>query len=113
MEEGEQKLCLVEPTLELAEKAPLQVQVQLLEEMEGGEALAAEEGVVALVEWVGLVHLVVSQEQMQVMEGREVMEAVAEQVALEGRLLIVLQGQEVQEVLAVLEEEAEQVGLLG
>ena len=42
MEEGEQKLCLVEPTLELEEKTPLQVQMQLLEKMEGGEALAAE-----------------------------------------------------------------------
>ena len=42
MEEGEQKLCLVEPTLELTEKTPLQVQLQLLEKMEGGEALAAE-----------------------------------------------------------------------
>ena len=42
MVEGEQKLCLVEPTLELMEETPLQVQVQLLEKMEGGEALAAE-----------------------------------------------------------------------
>ena len=42
MEEGEQRLCLVEPTLELTEKIPLQVQMQLLEKMEGGEALAAE-----------------------------------------------------------------------
>ena len=42
MEEGEQKLCLVEPTLELMEEMPLQVQMQLLEKMEGGEALAAE-----------------------------------------------------------------------
>ena len=42
MEEGEQKLCLVEPTLELMEEMPLQVQMQLREKMEGGEALAAE-----------------------------------------------------------------------
>ena len=42
MEVGEQKLCLVEPTLELVEKTPLQVQMQLLENKEGGEALAAE-----------------------------------------------------------------------
>ena len=50
--EGEHKLCLVEPTLELAEKTPLQVQVQLLEKMEGGEALEAEEEQEALVEVV-------------------------------------------------------------
>ena len=43
MEEGEQKLCLVEPTLELMEEPPLQIQMQLLEKMEGGEALEAEE----------------------------------------------------------------------
>ena len=55
MEEGEQKLCLVEPTLELAEKAPLKVQMQLLEEMEGGEALAAEEVLGEQVEMVMLV----------------------------------------------------------
>ena len=42
MGEGEQKLCLVELTLELMEEMPLQVQVQLLEKMEDGEALAAE-----------------------------------------------------------------------
>ena len=42
MEEGEQKLCLVEPTLEIKEKAPLQVQMQVMEKMEGGEALVAE-----------------------------------------------------------------------
>ena len=45
MEEGEQKLCLVELTLELMEETPLQVQVQLMEKMEGGEALEAGEEV--------------------------------------------------------------------
>lgn len=118
MGEGEQKLCLVEPTLELMEEAPLKVQVQLLEKMEGGEALEAGEEVEALVEGVGLIHLpllvlVINQEQMQVLVELVVMGAVAEQGALEGRLLIALQGQEVQEVLAVLEEEAEAAERLG
>ena len=113
MEEVEQKLCLVEPTLELTEKAPLKVQVQLLEEMEGGEALAAEEEAEALVELVGLMVLVISQEQMQVLVELVVMEAAVEQGALEDRLLMTLQGQEVQEILAVLEEEAEAAEMLG
>ena len=55
MVEGEQKLCLVEPTLELTEKAPLQVQMQLMEKMEGGEALAAEVVLEALAAMVMLV----------------------------------------------------------
>ena len=118
MEEGEQRLCLVEPTLELMEETPLKVQVQLLEEMQDMEALEAEEEVEALVEGVGLIHLpllvlVINQEQMQVLVELVVMGAVAEQGALEGRLLIALQGQEVQEVLAVLEEEAEAAEMLG
>lgn len=113
MGEGEQKLCLVEPTLELTEKEPLKVQVQLLEEMEGGEALEAEEDVEALVDMVFLVHLPLNQEQMEATVEREVMEAAAEQGEEEGMLLITLQGQEVQEILVVLEEEAEAVEMLG
>ena len=118
MVEGEQKLCLVEPTLELAEKAPLKVQVQLMEEMQDMEALAAGEEVEGVVEGVGLIHLpllvlVINQEQMQVLAELVVMEAVVEQGALEGMLLIALQGQEIQEVLAVLEEEVEAAEMLG
>ena len=118
MVEGEQKLCLVEPTLELVEEVPLQVQVQLLEEMQGGEALEAEEGVEALVERVILIHLpllvlVINQQQMQVMAELVVMEAVAEQGEKEDVLLIALQGQEVQEVLVVLGEGVELVEMLG
>ena len=118
MEEGEQKLCLVEPTLELTEETLLQVQMQLLEKMEGGEALAAEEEAEALVEGVGLIQLpllalVINQEQMQVLVEQGVMEAVVEQEGVEGRLLIALQGQEVQEVLAVLEEGVEAAEVLG
>ena len=118
MEEGEQKLCLVEPTLELTEETLLQVQMQLREKMEGGEALAAEEEAEALVEGVGLIQLpllalVINQEQMQVLVEQGVMEAVVEQEGVEGRLLIALQGQEVQEVLAVLEEGVEAAEVLG
>ena len=43
MEEEEHELCLVEPTLELMEETPLQVQGQVMEEMQDMEALAAEE----------------------------------------------------------------------
>ena len=52
MAEEEQKLCLAEPTLELTEEALLQVQMQLLEKMEGGEALAAEVAAEEVVELV-------------------------------------------------------------
>ena len=54
MVEGEQKLCLVEPTLELKEEVPLQVQMQVMEKMEGGEALAAEVVLEVMVEMVML-----------------------------------------------------------
>lgn len=50
MEEGEQKVCLAEVPLELAEETALQVQVQLLEEMQVLEALEAEGEVEALAE---------------------------------------------------------------
>ena len=55
MEEGEQRLCLAEPTLELMEEVLLQVQVQLLEVMEGGEALEVEGEAEALAEEVGII----------------------------------------------------------
>ena len=50
MGEGEQKVCLAEPTLEIMEEMPLQVQMQLLGAMEDGEALEAEAAAEALVE---------------------------------------------------------------
>ena len=79
MGEGEQKLCLVEPTLELGEETPLQVQMQLMEAMEDGEALVAEEEAEAGADTdtvQGLPHLL-CQEQM------EQMEEVAELVVME------------------------------
>lgn len=106
--EGEQKLCLAEPTLEVMEETPPQVQTQLLEEMQVLEALAAEAEVEALVERVGIIQMVLlNQEGMEATVEREVMEAVAEEGATEGELLIALQEQEVQEILAALEEEVE------
>ena len=113
MEEGEQKLCLVEPIMELTEKTPLQVQMQLLEKMEALEALGAEEGAEAMVEMVGIVQIILHQEQMEVAVELVVMEAVAEQGAKEGMLLTALQQQEVQEILAVLEEGVEAAEVLG
>ena len=117
MEEGEQKLCLVEPTLELMEKTPLQIHLQLVEKMEGGEALAAEEGAEAMVEMAMIIHLLLllltDQEQMQLSVELEVMVEAAEQEALEGIVMTTLQEREVQEVLAVLEEEAELEEMLG
>lgn len=108
MVEGEQKLCLAEPTLEVMEETPPQVQTQLLEEMQVLEALAAEAEVEALVERVGIIQMVLlNQEGMEATVEREVMEAVAEEGATEGELLIALQEQEVQEILAALEEEVE------
>ena len=110
MEEGEQKLCLVEPTLELLAETPLQVQVQLMEEMEDMEALGAEEEEEAAEEAETFLLLII-QGQMEVSVELVVMEAVAEQEAGEGQL--VLREQEMQEVLVVLEEEAELVEMLG
>ena len=112
MGEGEQKLCLVEPTLELGEETPLQVQMQLLEAMEGGEALAAEVVLEVLVEVVIIVHLVLNQQQMEVAVELEVMEAVAAEAVEAVEVLETFQGQEVQEVLAVLEAVAEAVEML-
>ena len=85
MEEGEHKLCLAEPLLEQMEEKPLQVQVQLLEEVEDREALEAEEEEGALVEGVGLIELIpllilitINQEQMEAAVEREVMVAAVE-----------------------------------
>ena len=50
MAEGEHELCLAEPMLELEEETPLQVQVQLMEEMQDMEALGAAEVLEAMVE---------------------------------------------------------------
>ena len=93
MVEEEQRLCLVEPTLELLEEMLLQVQMQLMEEMQDMEALEAEEDVEALVEMVILVELllvllVIGQQQMQVAVEREVMEVAAEEGAKEDGLLL-------------------------
>ena len=113
--EGEQKLCLVELTLELMEKKPLQVQMQLLEEMQDMEALEAEgvlEGEVE--EVIGLIlPLAIDQEQMEAEVELVVMEAVAAEAELGGLLLKALQERGVQEVLVVLEEEAAAEEMLG
>ena len=80
MVEGEQKLCLAEPTLELVEKVLLQVPVQLMEEMEALEALEAEE------EWEEEVETAIRlpfQRQMEVSVEQEVMVEAAEEVEAE------------------------------
>ena len=82
MEEGERKICLVEPTLELMEEAPLQVQMQLVEAMEALEALEAGEEAEALVE-VLTPNLLVQQE-MEVMVELVVMEEGVEEETMEG-----------------------------
>ena len=112
MEEGERKLCLVGVPLELTEETALQVQMQLLELMEDREALEAGEEAEALVEVVPPNLLL--QQEMEVLAEMAVMEAEVGEGTMEGWLHLVLpeQGEEVQEVLAVLEEEAEEVGLL-
>ena len=116
MVEGEQKVCLAEPTLELVEETPLQVQMQLMEAMEGGEALAAE---VALVEEaaksVMCIPLILNKQEMEVLVELEVMEAAEEWEEGGGVSLrkTIIQEREVQEVLAVLEEEAEAAEVLG
>ena len=87
MEEGEHKLCLVEPTLELAEEMVLQVQMQLLELVEDREALvaaeeAAEEAVAeAVAEAVGGLPLLLVQEQMEVVVELVELEAMEAAVA--------------------------------
>ena len=86
--EGEQKLCLAEVLLELTEKVPLQVQMQLLEEMEHREALAAvavlEEEVEAHTKTLIILFLI--QEEMEASVQQEVMEEVAAKAAAEAPL---------------------------
>ena len=112
MVEGERKLCLVGVLLELMEDTPLQVQMQLMEEMEHKEALEAGEEAEALVEVVP--PSLILQQEMEVLAELEVMGAAAGEDTMEGWLILALpeQGEEVQEVLVVLEEEAEEVELL-
>ena len=82
MEEGEQKLCLVEPTLELTEETPLQVQMQLLEKMEDGEASEAEEEREV---WVDIVlFLLIIQPLLEVVAELVAMEVAAEAEIMEG-----------------------------
>ena len=115
MEEGERKLCLAEPTLELTEETPLQVQMQLLEEMQDMEALEVEVELADSEETV-LYSLLIVQQQKEVMVELEVMEAEVEVEGVEGALVIIAaiqQEQEVQEVLAVLGAAAEVAEMLG
>ena len=116
MGEGEQKLCLVEPTLELMENRLLQVQMQLTEKMEDGEALAAEAAAEEKVAQSATnILLIPSQQEMEAAVEQEVMEAVVEAVEREGAsfLTALLKEREVREVLAVLEEEVEVAEMLG
>ena len=115
MEEGEQKLCLVEPTLEIGEKIPLQVQMQLVEAMEDGEALAVEAVLEEKVaQSAANIPLLPSQQEMEVLVELVVMEAAAAEVVREGAssLKALLKEREVREVLAALEEEAEVAEML-
>ena len=115
MEEGEQKVCLVEVPLERMEEMLMQVQMQLLEEREDREALAAE---VVLGEEVEIANcltpLLLIQVEMGDTAEREVMEAAAAQGVLEDGLLITLYIQErgVWGDLAVLGEEVEAAEML-
>ena len=118
MVEGEHELCLVEPPLELGEEMPLQVQVQLLEEMQDMEALAAEgaaeEGAVTDMAWLGLLLLLV-QQQMEVSAELEAMEAAAAVEGMEatlGLLVAIVQEQEIQQELVALGEEVEAAEML-
>ena len=88
MGEGERKLCLAELPLELTEEAPLQVQVQLLEEVEDREALAAEEEAEALAEadTKTLKILFILHQGMEASVELVAMEAVAEEAAEEATL---------------------------
>ena len=116
MEEGERKVCLVEPTLELGEKIPLQVQMQLAEKMEGGEALAAEAEVEEKVAQSAInIPLPPSQQEMEAVAELVAMEAEAAEVVMEGAssLKALIKEQEVREILVVLEEEAEVAEVLG
>ena len=115
MEEGEQKLCLVEPTLELTEEMPLQVQVQLTEEMQDMEALVAEVVQEEEEDSVLCLPLLLIQQEMEVMAELEAMEAAVVQEEEEGASILVaaiLQEREVQGVLAALEAEVAEEDML-
>ena len=84
MGEGEQKLCLVEHPLELQEETPLQVQMQMLEEMQDMEALEAAAEMEALVAMVIIIKLLANQEQKGVSVELEVMGVAAEEEEVEG-----------------------------
>ena len=93
MEEGEQKVCLAEPTLELMEEMLLQVQMQLLGAMQVLEALAAEAVLEALVEMAWNFPLLMVQGQKEVKVERVVMAAAAAAEETEGGLLLTLNRQ--------------------
>ena len=115
MEEGERKLCLVELPLELGEKTPLQVQMELMEEMEDREALAAEVVLEVMADTVLCLPLILIQQKMEVSAELVVMEAAAAVEDREGASMLVaaiIQEREVQEVLAALEGEAVAVEVL-
>ena len=111
MAEEEQELCLAEPTLEIREETPLQVQVQVMEEMQDMEALEAEEVLEVEVE---AATLIIIQVEMEATVELVVMEAAAEVAEKEEAFLgtEIIQEREVQEVLVVLGEEAEAVEML-
>ena len=115
MVEEERKLCLVGVPLELTEETPLQVQMQLLEEMEDREALAAEVVLEVMADTVLCLPLILIQQKMEVSAELVVMEAAAAVEDREGASMLVaaiIQEREVQEVLAALEGEAVAVEVL-
>ena len=89
MEEGGRKLCLVVVLLELGEETPLQVQVQLTEEMEHREALEAGEDVEELEEPV-LYLLILVQQEMEVAVELVAMEAAEVEAEAEGASVLVM-----------------------
>ena len=100
MEEGERKICLAEPTLELMEETLLQVQMKLLEKTEALEALEAEEEKEAMVEEemeaaeAVIIPLLIVQEQMEVSVEMAVMGAAADAAEEEASPLITTNKQE-------------------
>ena len=89
MEEEGRKLCLVVVLLELGEETPLQVQVQLTEEMEDREALEAEVVMEEVEELVLQLRLLLIQQEMEVLVEVVAMEAAAEEEVAEGALRMV------------------------
>ena len=87
VEEG-RKLCLVEAQLELVEEVLLQVQMQLMEEMEHREALAAEAVLEAGADThtKTLILLFLVQEEMGASVQQEVMVEGAAKAAMEATL---------------------------